>query len=64
MRVRQVLAAPVRGGSFTNNQAVVGSGRGRDGVTCAGPPPTSAVRAHAYIHAPSTGPEIHQRSVL
>lgn len=45
MRVRRVLAVPVRGGFFTDDQAAIREGRPRDGFTYAGPPVTPGFRA-------------------
>jgi methylaspartate ammonia-lyase len=44
VRVRRVHAVPVRGGFFTDDQAAVRSGRGRDGFTYTGPPLTPGFR--------------------
>lgn len=45
MRVRRVLAVPVRGGFFTDDQAAIREGRARDGFTYAGGPLTPGFRA-------------------
>lgn len=45
MRVRRVLAVPVRGGFFTDDQAAIRAGRRRDGFGYAGPPVTPGFRA-------------------
>jgi len=44
-RVRAVLAVPVRGAFFTDDQAAIRAGRPRDGFTYAGPPVTPGFRA-------------------
>jgi methylaspartate ammonia-lyase len=45
VRVRRVLAVPVRGGFFTDDQAAIREGRARDGFTYAGRPVTPGFRA-------------------
>lgn len=45
MRVHRVLAVPVRGGFFTDDQAAIRAGRARDGFGYAGPPLTPGFRA-------------------
>lgn len=45
MRVRRVLAVPVRGGFFTDDQAAIRAGLPRDGFTYAGSPVTPGFRA-------------------
>ncbi|WP_448616781.1 methylaspartate ammonia-lyase [Modestobacter sp. URMC 112] len=45
MRVRRVLAVPVRGGFFNDDQAAIREGRARDGFTYAGRPVTPGFRS-------------------